>query len=543
MRLSSISSGVLALATCARGSKAGDSSKPGTHHRFADVTTSRFSASCAALAKLIAIDNVVVNFAEHVAPGTNITFPNADPTCRRPFQVVTTDLCRVNMDVATSDKSGLVVETWLPKNWTGRFLSTGNGGLGGCIQFEDLDYTASLGFAAVGTNNGHDGQSGATFLDNDEVVADFAFRGVKTGAVVGKSVAKLFYRSKHTKSYYLGCSSGGRQGFKAVQDFPDEFDGLVIGAPALGFNTMAGWTGNFITITGTSTSETFLPMDLWAVVNAEVMNQCDEIDGVKDGIIEDPNLCKFNATAMLCAPGKSTGCLTKAQVTTVNRVFSDLIGEDGSSIYPRMQPGSEILASQVYYNGVASPFTDWLKFAVFADRNWDPTTLTLQNITFAREKNPSDAETFDTDLSAFRSSGGKILHYHGLQDGIITSEISEKYYEAVRKAMGLSFRDMDKFYRYFKVSGMDHCALGPGAWQIGQTAVGTAKFTSQDNILMRMVDWVEKGKAPETIRGTKFINDDPSLGLDLVRNHCKYPKRTVFKGKGNPDDENSWECK
>lgn len=180
---------------------------------------------------------------------------------------------------------------------------------------------------------------------------------VKTGAVVGKSVAKLVYRSKHTKSYYLGCSSGGRQGFKAVQDFPDEFDGLVIGSPALGFNTMAGWTGNFITITGTSTSKTFLPMDLWAVVNTEVMNQCDEIDGVKDGIIEDPNLCKFNATAMLCAPGKSTGCLTKAQVTTVNRVFSDLIGEDGSSIYPRMQPGSEILASQVYYNGVASPFT------------------------------------------------------------------------------------------------------------------------------------------------------------------------------------------
>lgn len=192
--------------------------------------------------------------------------------------------------------------------------------------------------------------------DRSQSEADW-IQSLHTGVVVGKSVTEEFYGDKHTKSYYLGCSSGGRQGFKAVQDFPDDFDGLVIGAPALAFNSMAAWTGNFITITGNNTSESFLPLELWATVHLAVMDQCDEIDGVKDGIIEDTNLCKFNASALLCTSETGAGCLTSAQVTTVDRIFSDLVGEDGSSLYPRMQPGSEDLASVVYYNGTPSPFT------------------------------------------------------------------------------------------------------------------------------------------------------------------------------------------
>ena len=178
-----------------------------------------------------------------------------------------------------------------------------------------------------------------------------------TGVVIGKQVSKSFYGATHKKSYYLGCSTGGRQGFKSVQDFPQDFDGLVVGAPAIAFNSLNAWSDHFYLLTGTNTSEKFLSATLWTTVHTEVLNQCDELDGLKDGIIEDPSLCNFNASALLCVHGVSTDCLTSAQVNTVTKVFSGLYGEDGSLVYPRMQPGSELTASHVYYTGLPSPFT------------------------------------------------------------------------------------------------------------------------------------------------------------------------------------------
>ncbi|KAG7108822.1 feruloyl esterase B-1 like protein [Verticillium longisporum] len=148
------------------------------------------------------------------------------------------------------------METWLPLNWSGRFLSTGNGGLGGCIQYEDIQYAASLGFATVGTNNGHDGGDGSTFTQL-EVVEDYAYRALHTGVVLGKQVSRTFYGRPHTKSYYLGCSTGGRQGFKEAQSFPDDFDGIVAGAPAFSFNSLTSWSSFFYPLTGPPTADTF----------------------------------------------------------------------------------------------------------------------------------------------------------------------------------------------------------------------------------------------------------------------------------------------
>lgn len=191
--------------------------------------------------------DVTVNFATHIPAGTNILLSQAGvlATCDRPFQVVPVDLCRVAMFVKTSDISNITLEAWLPSNWTGRFLSTGNGGLSGCIQYEDIAYGTQLGFATVGANNGHNGTSGEPFYKNTEVVADFVYRSVHTGVVVGKAITEKFYGKKWSKSYYLGCSTGGRQGMKEVQDFPDDFDGVVAGAPAVAFNNLSSWSGSF----------------------------------------------------------------------------------------------------------------------------------------------------------------------------------------------------------------------------------------------------------------------------------------------------------
>ena len=177
----------------------------------AGTQNTTFTERCSALAKQLKIPGANRTAAEYVAAGTQLQFPNATATCTRPSQNVSVGLCRVSLQVATSARSGIKAEVWLPEKWTGRFLSTGNGGIGGCIQYEDLEYAASLGFATVGTNNGHDGMGGESFLNNPDVIEDYVYRAVVTGARLGKKISNTFYSAPHSKSYYLGCSTGGRQ--------------------------------------------------------------------------------------------------------------------------------------------------------------------------------------------------------------------------------------------------------------------------------------------------------------------------------------------
>lgn len=145
-------------------------------HGHDNGTSDGFDSQCAAIASKLAVQNGVVHFSQFVAAGTNLSLAENNATCGQSSIVVTADICRIALSVSTSDRSGLNMEAWLPSNWTGRFLSTGNGGLAGCIQYADLAYTSALGFSAVGTNNGHNGTSGGAFYNNAEVVEDFAYR-------------------------------------------------------------------------------------------------------------------------------------------------------------------------------------------------------------------------------------------------------------------------------------------------------------------------------------------------------------------------------
>ncbi|KAK0935347.1 Feruloyl esterase [Friedmanniomyces endolithicus] len=506
------------------------------------------SSACSSIASSFHYPDVTVNFAHYLPAGTNISLDQTGvlASCGRPSQVVSVDICRVAMFVKTSAISNITLEAWLPTNWTGRFLSTGNGGLSGCIQYEDVAYGADFGFATVGANSGHNGTRGMAFYENSEVVADFSYRSVHTGVVVGKALTKAYYEKDFKKSYYLGCSTGGRQGFKEVQDFPEDFDGVVLGAPALAFNNLSSWSGSFLLKTGPTNSSTWLNPAEWALVHADILTQCDGIDGVKDGIIEDPQLCAYTPANLLCSPGNtSTACLSSAQVSTVRQVFEPYYGENGSLIFPRMQPGSELSDAFIYYTGQPFPYTtDWMRYAILNDTTWNASELNSYYAALASERNPADISTWKGDLSAFQKKGGKILHYHGQADSIITSANSPRYYEYVAETMGLPPRDLDEFYRFFRIGGMDHCAGGVGAWQIGQTLASTAGGTldAQHNVLLRMVEWVEQGQAPETVTGVKFVNDTASLGVDFVRNHCKYPLRNYCKDPANYRSPGAWEC-
>ena len=173
---------------------------------------------------------------------------------------------------------------------------------------------------------------------------------------VGKKLVNLLYNRAYQKSYYLGCSLGGRQGMKAAEMFPSDFDGIIAGSPALDFNNLQSWRANFFPITGPANSSDFISKTTWTtLIHDEVLKQCDGLDGAIDGIIEDPNLCDFRPEALLCKVNNSTHCLSSTQVDIVRRIFSPFYGEDGNLIYPAMQPGSEIMAVDKLYAG--APFS------------------------------------------------------------------------------------------------------------------------------------------------------------------------------------------
>ena len=515
---------------------------------LAQQTVSDPQAACERLGNSFKAPHVTVNLAQHVAAGTNLSLPQQGTgaaSCGNTAQLVPVDLCRIAANVATSNRSEITLEAWLPSDWTGRFLSIGNGGLSGCIQYADLAYTASYGFASVGANNGHNGTSGEPFLNNEDIVADFAYRSVHTGVVVGKQLTKAYYAKDFTKSYYLGCSTGGRQGFKEAQDFPGDFDGIVAGAPALAFNNLSSWSGRGLYVMGPPSAPTFLTPQHWALVHEDVLAQCDGLDGVEDGIIEDNDLCAYRPENLQCSRSSSSSssngtnsttpsCLTSPQVQSVRTLFTDFYGVNGSIIFSRMNYGAEIAASFIYYTGQPFPYTqDWYRYAIYNDPTWSAASLSLADTVYAAQKNPSNIETWNGDLSAFQNKGGKILHYHGQADPIITSDNSPRYYNHVSNTMQLRSSELDEFYRFFRVSGMGHCSGGDGAWGIGQNAalVKGAEQTPQNNVLLRIVDWVENGNAPETVTGYKYVNVSERLGIlilllcNMLTNSCCRTRR------------------
>ncbi|KAJ5649256.1 feruloyl esterase B-2 [Penicillium longicatenatum] len=488
-----------------------------------------FKTACSALHQNINLPNVIVNFAEFVPAKSNVSLIDNPASCGAKYQTLYGgDICRVAMSITTSNQSGLTAEMWLPRDYTGRFLSTGNGGLAGCIKYDDMAYGTMLGFATVGANNGHNGTSGAAFLNNPEVVADFAYRSLHTGVVVGKKITTQFYPEGYRKSYYLGCSTGV------------DFDGVVAGSPAFNFVNLNSWGLFLNNITGPMGSPTSLTQLQWTAVQKEVIRQCDGIDGALDGLIEDPSLCNPILETLICTPkSNSSTCLTGTQANTVRQVLSPFYGPDGTLYYPQMNPGVEANSFGLYYNGLPPLYpAQWYQDVVLSNPNWDYTTWTLDDAAIAYAQNPFDIETYDANLAEFQNVGGRVLHYHGMQDPLISSESSKLYYRKVAESMNLGPSELDEFYRFFTISGMSHCAPGTGPSYIGQ-GIGTyVSSHAEDNVLMAMVKWVEEGIAPETVRGSMMKEDK----VEYRRRHCRYPKRNIYKGPGGYEDENAWEC-
>ena len=301
------------------------------------------------------------------------------------------------------------------------------------------------------------------------------------------------------------------------------------------------WSGHFFSeITGNVSQPTFIPADLWnGLIYDSIFSQCDEIDGVKDGIIEDPNLCNYDPSVLLCSSDSTSGCLTDAQVKTVRKVFSPFLSSDGHTVlYPRSQPGLEPDGLLRMVSGTIFQYTaDWFRYVVY-NSSFDASTVTLADYEYAIKLNPSNIATFEGDLTRFGERGGKLLTYHGQADGLISPRMAEVYYDHAREVSG----ELDDYYRFFRISGMSHCQRGPGAWQIGQGGTNGTSLDPEKNVLMAMVAWVERGQAPETIEGVKYVDDDVEKGVALRRRHCRWPLQNVYDREGDPSHPDSWSC-
>ena len=338
--------------------------------------------------------------------------------------------------------------------------------------------------------------------------------------VKGKAITEAYYGNNPRYSYWNGCSSGGKQGLKEAQKFPNDFDGIIAGAPAnfwTHLTSAAAWIGQAVN----KSEASYIPPTKYSLIHAAAINACDALDNVKDGVIEDPKKCKFDPKVLECNGADDATCLMPAQVDTARVMYAPIVNpHTKASIFPGFEPGSETGWNLVAGRQPTSLGVDHWKYVVFKDPNWDYKTLDFdKDIALADKLDNGVINAIDTNLSPFFSHGGKILQYHGWTDSLIPPQNSVNYYESVLSTMG-GANKVKGNYRLFMVPGMNHCGGGEGP--------------SNFDALSALEQWVEQGKAPEQI-----IASRPGRTRPL----CLYPQVATYRGNGSTDDASNFECK
>jgi len=433
--------------------------------------------------------------------------------------------CRVAATVKPTPDSDIKIEVWLPaSNWNGKFEAVGNGGWNGNIDQNALAAGLRRGYATAATDTGHEG-GGGPWMQNQNKLIDFGYRAVHELSDKGKAIINAFYGNNARFSYFNGCSAGGRQALKAAQKFPQDFDGIVAGAPALNTTGRAAYSV-WVAQNDHKSEESYLPQSKFGLVHDAVLQACDANDGVKDRVIENPRQCKFDPKALLCTAADAANCLTAPQVETTRMMYQPLVNSHTKKeIFPALEPGSEMGWSTF---GGPQPFgigAQMYQYMVFNDPKWDYKMLNFDSDMAKVEKiEAGNINAMDPNLKAFFARGGKLIHYHGWADPQIPTGSSVEYYQSVLDTMG-GINKVKENYRMFMVPGMGHCGGGDGP----------ADF----DMLAALEQWVEKGKAPDSIPAAHLTNGQP----DRTRILCPYPQVAMYKGSGDTNDAANFVCK
>ncbi|XXG97481.1 hypothetical protein Hte_003784 [Hypoxylon texense] len=515
--------------------------------------------TCVSSCSQMSIPNVTVVTAEYLLNGTQIPLPGTVESCGGPDLKanITANLCRLVLLVATTPSSEVQIEAWLPEphSWSGRSLATGNGGIGGCIDYATMQNGAGLGFASFGTNAGHNGSVGYEFfLNQPEVINDFGHRAIHVEAEVGKELVAQYYGKGASKKYYAGCSTGGRQGFQNAHLYPEDFDGMLLGSPGIDWLHIVASKGILARRIGwpnINSSEYVRPEQWQAIVKAQI-DQLDALDGVANGIIDEPTKHRFDPTSLACGTGllNSSVCLHPQQVESVRKAYEPIANTSGHIVYPSFELGSNTdVFSNNQVNGTAAlSYTilqDFWRGTIYNDSSWTPEKFSEHDMDFAVRVNPGQVNGGEKDLTSFYRKGGKIISYHGRNDETVTSALSEQFFTGVQSALNLSLEDIHGFYRLFFLPGMHHCSGGLGAWSIGNVQkypFDHALLDSKHNALIALIDWVENGTAPDTLIGTKYENDLIGSNITAQRTYCPYPMVSRWNGLDDTSLAASWKC-
>ncbi|KIL87117.1 hypothetical protein FAVG1_09671 [Fusarium avenaceum] len=516
------------------------------------AVSTAFAKSSRCTTDSIIIPNATVASASHHSLGDVIPLPNTVASCGGPSSKanVTADLCRVVLNVSTSESSSVRIEAWLPDDWNSRLLATGTGGIGGCIDYRFVQNGAHLKFASFGTNTGHDGMAGFDFfLNQPEVINDFGHRGIHVEAQVAKQIVEQYYGRKASKSYYQGCSTGGRQGLQNAQLYPEDFDGILAGSPAIDWLHIVASKGILARRIGWPDlqSDSYVRPDQWKAIVAKQIELLDPLDGVKDGIIDNPAAHAFDPVMLGCGNGllNSSLCLKPQQVASVRAAYEPLADSEGNIVYPGFGLGADtsvFSANQV--NGTADltykVLQDFWRGAVYNDSTWTPNNFTVKDMDFAVKLNPGGVNAAEADLEKFYAKGGKIISYHGQADETITPKLLAEHYAKIQSNLNVTLDDMHSFYRHFFVPGMYHCGGGPGAVDFGQVyPMDEDRLNPKENVLLALAEWVEGDKEPKTIVGAKYGS---SGKVTAQRKYCPYPYESKWDGSGKTSKESSWHC-
>ena len=442
-------------------------------------------------------------------------------------------------------------------------MTAGNGGLGGGINWPDMGSFTHYGFAAIATDTGHSSNQydGTWALNHPESIIDWGYRAMHGSVVLGKQIIEAYYGYSENNAtglikynYYASCSTGGRQGLKEIQQYPEDFDGIAVGAPAWWTTHMGAWMEHLgILNLPLTNNPSHIPPALFKAYIEEVTRQCDLQDGVLDGIVSDPYGCHFRAEALLCKNGDPdhSSCFTREQLSTLRHILSDWIETNDTFVFPGLTLGADPTA--LAGMGEPSPLGQQLIENFYLNvTNYDYTTFDFATVQLILELDTGRATADKYDLSAFNAKNGKVIMYHGLSDQIITTGSSTYYYEQVQASMRVQGVNVDDFYRLFLVPGMHHCSNSntapwyfAGAKQVPN--VRDVKYSvpgyedAQHDVLLALMQWVEHGVAPDSIIATRFIQNNANLGVDKQRPLCVYPKQARYHG-GDPDMARSWAC-
>ena len=486
------------------------------------MAESAFAAPCESLASL-KLKNATVTAAQRVAGGV-FAPPVAAPAqgARGTSFNDLPEFCRVALTLTPSTDSDIKVEVWLPANgWNGKFQAVGNGGWAGVISYAAMADAIRAGYATSSTDTGHAGGRGVFALGHPEKLIDFSWRSEHEMTVTAKAVIDAFYGSAPKFSYWNGCSTGGRQGLKEAQKFPEDYDGIIAGAPA-NRTAISLW----IAQAALKDPASYIPPAKYPLIHQAALARCDGIDGVKDGLIGDPRNCPFDPSVLLCKDADGPSCLTAPQVQAAKAIYSPAINpRTGARLFNSLVPGTELgWGAQAAGPEPSSNIYDQYRYVVFKDPNWDWKTFDFDK-DVVRGDRPENLimNATDPDMKRFFSHGGKLLLYHGWSDPQVATLNTIEYYDRVVHSLGRASKAADRI-RLFLAPGMAHCGGGEGP-------------NAFDKISL-LERWVEQGKAPDSIIASHATGGK----VDRTRPLCPYPQVAKYKGTGSIDEAANFSC-